>query len=325
MRPSNDPKFGDYQANGCMAVAKATKQNPREVAAGVAGQVNLEPMAGTPEVAGPGFLNVRLHDEWLIERSDGVAQRPDAGTLSPGAGPDGRDRLLVAERGQAHARGPHSVDGDRRMPGRLLTTLGHKVIRDNHLGDWGTQFGMILWGWKNAGDVEAFEKTPVAELSRLYRLANDRIKAGDAGLRKPRGRKLRSCTRATPRIDALWERFMPHCLAALSAIYERLGVEFDEQLGESYYDPMLAGLVQELETKQIARESEGATVVFIEENKAPFLIRKRDGAFHLRDDRPGDDPPPGRDVAPGSDSVRGRPPPGRALQATVRRGQAVGV
>jgi arginyl-tRNA synthetase len=139
---------------------------------------------------------------------------------------------------------------------------------------------MILWGWKTARDEEAYARGPVAELARLYRLAQDRIKAGDSAVEEAARAETAKLHAGDPENRALWDRFMPHCTKALQAIYERLGVRFDVELGESFYDPMLASVVEDLQARGIAVESEGAIAVFIEGSKAPFLIRKRDGAFN---------------------------------------------
>ena len=209
---------------------------------------------------------------------------------------------------------------------RIYQALGHKVIRDNHLGDWGSQFGMILWGWKNHRDESAYAANPVAELARLYKLAQARVKPGEA-LRETYGkaialdeagkgtearalfaklaegtadtfedvarkiaeaRDIAEATRAeTAKLHSgdyenrvLWDQFMPHCLAALQAVYDRLGIKHDVHLGESFYDPMLADVVKDLEANGLAVESEGATVVFSEGFKTPFIVRKRDGAYN---------------------------------------------
>jgi arginyl-tRNA synthetase len=163
---------------------------------------------------------------------------------------------------------------------RIFAALGHKVIRDNHLGDWGSQFGMILWGWKDARDDAAFAADPVSELARLYRLVQARIRAGAQDVEEAARAETARLHEGDPENRALWERFMPHCLAALNAIYDRLGVHFDVELGESFYDPMLAGVVKDLEDRGLAQPSEGATVVFVEGTKAPFMIRKSDGAYN---------------------------------------------
>jgi arginyl-tRNA synthetase len=280
VRATNDPKFGDYQANGCMALAKSLKVNPRVLAFQVADAVDLEPLAGPPEIAGPGFLNVRLHDAWIAHSLADLL-----GASFPGIVPPAQPRTVVIDFSSPNVAKPMHVGHIRSTVignslARIFEALGHHVIRDNHLGDWGSQFGMILWGWKNASDEAAFAADPVAELARLYRLAQDRIKAGDRSVEVAARAETAMLHAGDAENRALWNQFMPHCLQALRKIYDRLGVRFDVELGESFYDPMLASVVEDVSARGIAEESEGAIVVFTAETSAPFIIRKRDGAFN---------------------------------------------
>jgi arginyl-tRNA synthetase len=280
VRPSNDAKFGDYQANGCMALAKALKTNPRDLAQKVASAVDLAPLADAPEVAGPGFLNVRLRDDWLAQAL--AALLADEGL---GITPPKHKKTVVVDYSSPNVAKPMHVGHLRSTVigeslARIIAALGHAVVRDNHLGDWGSQFGMILWGWKHHRDEAAYAADPVGELARLYRLAQSKIAAGEAGVEDAARAETAKLHAGDPENRALWAQFMPHCLAALNALYDRLGTRFDVELGESFYDPMLADVVQDLEAKGLAVESEGATVVFSEGFKAPFIVRKRDGAFN---------------------------------------------
>jgi len=280
VRATNDPKFGDYQASGCMALAKSLKVNPRDLAGRVAATVDLEPMAGPPSVEGPGFLNVRLRDGWIAQ----VLSELLSGAF-PGIPAPERPRSVVIDFSSPNVAKPMHVGHIRSTVigdslARIFEALGHRVVRDNHLGDWGSQFGMILWGWKTARDEQAFAADPVAELARLYRLAQDRIKAGDVSVEDAARAETASLHAGDPENRRLWKEFMPFCLRALESIYARLGVRFDVELGESYYDPMLAGVVDDLLARGIAQESQGAIAVFTKGTKAPFLIRKSDGAFN---------------------------------------------
>ena len=280
VRPSQDSKFGEYQANGCMALAKALKKNPRELATSVASSVDLAPLAGPPEVAGPGFLNVRLRDEWIAERLGSLVADERLGLVEPN-----RVKTVVIDYSSPNVAKPMHVGHVRSTVigeclSRVFKALGHKVIRDNHLGDWGSQFGMILWGWKNERNDGAYDAEPVNELARLYKLAQARIKEGDAAVEQASRAETAKLHAGDPENRALWARFMPHCLDALHAVYRRLGVEFDVELGESFYDPMLADVVKELEAKGLAVPSQGATVVFTEGSKAPFIVKKSDGAYN---------------------------------------------
>jgi arginyl-tRNA synthetase len=280
VRSSTDPKFGDYQANGCMALAKALGRKPRDLAAELARAVQLGPLADAPEVAGPGFLNLRLNDTWVASAlSELLADR------MLGLEPRAKPKTVVIDFSSPNVAKPmhvghlrSTVIGDSLA--RINSALGHRVVRDNHLGDWGSQFGMILWGWKNARDESAYAADPVAELARLYRLAQDRIKEGDPAVKSAAQAETARLHAGDPENRALWNQFMPHCLKALQALYDRLGVRFDVQLGESFYNPMLAAVVAELEERALAVESEGALVVHVEQTENPFIIRKRDGAFN---------------------------------------------
>jgi arginyl-tRNA synthetase len=280
VRPASDPKFGDYQANGCMALAKTLGRKPRDLAAELARAVELRPIANPPEVAGPGFLNIHLDGAWVAAKL-GELLLDDSLGLEPPA----RVKTVVIDFSSPNVAKPmhvghlrSTVIGDSLA--RINAALGYRVIRDNHLGDWGSQFGMILWGWKNARDESNYEVDPVGELARLYRLAQDRIKEGDAAVKAAAQAETAKLHAADPENRALWSQFMPHCLGALQGIYERMGVRFDVQLGESFYDPMLASVVADLQAKGLAEESEGAIVVHVEQTEAPFIVRKRDGAYN---------------------------------------------
>jgi arginyl-tRNA synthetase len=279
IRPATDPKFGDYQANGCMALAKAMGRNPRELAGEIARSVDLAPMAGPLEVAGPGFLNIRLDGNWLAAS---LASR--LGDDALGIGTPVQQKALLIDFSSPNVAKPMHVGHLRSTVigdclARIHAALGHRVVRDNHLGDWGSQFGMILWGWKTAHDDARFAEDPVGELARLYRLASERIKDGGGAIEEATRLETAKLHAGDPENRALWKRFMPHCLSALQSIYDRLGVRFDVQLGESFYDAQLESVVAELRDRGIATESEGAIVVFVEQTEAPFIIRKRDGAF----------------------------------------------
>ena len=173
---------------------------------------------------------------------------------------------------------------------RLLRFLGHKVITDNHLGDWGTQFGILLYGYKHFLDEKAFETDPVGELARLYVHVRKQIKkivnAQDEEEEAPDDPIARAAREETAKLHAgdpenlrLWQKFMPHCYEEIDRIYRRLDVHFDHTLGESFYHPMLADVVGDLRERGIAQESEGAIAVFFGDKDSPALIQKRDGAY----------------------------------------------
>jgi len=172
IRPSQDAKFGDYQANCAMPLGKQLGKSPRDVAAEIVEKLNLSDLCEPPEIAGPGFINLRLKDQWLVEQLN-VARHDERLRIAPVKKP----RTFVLDYSSPNVAKPmhvghirSTVIGDALC--RTLRFLGHKVISDNHLGDWGTQFGMIIYGYKHFADAAAYEQHPVQELARLYKLVN---------------------------------------------------------------------------------------------------------------------------------------------------------
>lgn len=172
VRRSQDPKFGDYQANCAMPLGKQLSRPPREVAAEIVERLDVSDLCDAPEIAGPGFINFRLREEWLVAQLMAAAADPRLGIP-----PTEHPRTYVIDYSAPNVAKPmhvghirSTVIGDSLY--RTLEFLGHKVISDNHIGDWGTQFGMILFGYQNFLDREAYEREPVMELSRLYRLVS---------------------------------------------------------------------------------------------------------------------------------------------------------
>lgn len=352
IRPAQDAKFGDFQANFAMPLSKQLSKPPREIAQLVIDQLSIDDLCEAPEVAGPGFINLKLRDSFLSDRVTGIA-----GDDRLGVAPVENPRNYVVDFSSPNVAKPmhvghlrSTVIGDAIC--RTVKFAGHHVTSDNHIGDWGTQFGMIIYGYRHFRDEAAFQKEAVAELARLYKLVNqlsdyqatvaklpatenavatartvlaqqeaaaatdEKLKKQLGGLKKQLAAAEESLAEARRTIDSvqssatllnlssnhpdiarkareetaklhagdeennrLWNQFLPACLDALNRIYVRLGIQFDLTLGESYYNPMLAGVVDSLKTKKLARVSEGATCVFIEGNAAPFIVQKTDGAF----------------------------------------------
>ncbi len=357
VRPAQDTRFGDFQANFAMSLAKRHGLNPQELAARIADKVPLQDLCSEIEVAGPGFINLRLRDDVILREVNQLLTDERLGVEA--ANPP---RTIVIDYSSPNVAKPmhvghlrSSVIGDSLY--RTLKFLGHRVISDNHIGDWGTQFGMIIYGYKNFLSWDDYLRHPVAELARLYRLVNklsdfieareelpkkrfeldaherelaaapvpvkgskdpldkDREKAikklrseieglreGIASLEKKLERVrtnpielaladahlgiARAARDETVKLHAgdatnlaLWKEFMPACLNALQGVYERLGIKFDLTLGESWFNPMLAGVVESLKAKGLAVESGGAMCVFIAGNEAPFIVQKADGAY----------------------------------------------
>ncbi len=278
IRRAQDARFGDYQANFAMGLGKQLHKKPRDLAAEVVARLDVADLCQPPEVAGPGFINLRLKDQWLVGQLTAAVHDPRLG-VEPAAQP----RTYVIDYSAPNVAKPmhvghirSTVIGDALC--RTLRFLGHRVISDNHIGDWGTQFGMIIYGYKHFLDLDAYRQQPVQELARLYRLVRQLVEEHP---------QIASATQAeTAKLHAgdaenhrLWQEFMPYCLEDIQRIYRRLDVHFDHALGESYYHAMLPGVVEELRRRSIARESQGAVCVFLEGQAAPMIVQKQDGAY----------------------------------------------
>jgi arginyl-tRNA synthetase len=283
VRPCPDPKFGDYQTNALMALAKARKMNPRQLAGEVLAKLDVADLCEPVEVAGAGFLNFRLKATALTQALQSAA-RGEHLFFEPAPHP----RTVVVDFSSPNvAKSMHvghirsTILGDSLA--RTLRLLGHQVITDNHLGDWGTQFGMLLAAWKRDLDAAALKADPITEMERLYKQISAECKANPATLDTARQElvKLQGGDEENLRI---WREMIALSRVQFDTIYQRLGVKFDHTLGESFYHPRLGPLVQELCAQGIARESEGALAVFFEDipqlKEHPALVQKSDGAFN---------------------------------------------
>jgi arginyl-tRNA synthetase len=289
LKPAQGARFGDYQANCAMPLAKALGgKKPPEVAREIVQRLDLGGMLEAPEVAGPGFINLRLRADWLAGQIQALARDERLGVELAAA-----MRAMVIDYSSPNVAKPMHVGhlrstiiGDALA--RLFRFLGHHVITDNHLGDWGTQFGILLYGYKHFLDEAAFQADPVRELARLYVYVRSLFRAPgeDDEEENAADPVQQACREETAKLHAgdeenlrLWKMFMPYCLEDIDRIYRRLDVHFDHTLGESFYNPMLPGVVRDLLQKGIAQESEGAVIISHGEGAPPALIRKRDGAY----------------------------------------------
>lgn len=289
VRASADPKFGDYQVNGVLPLAKAMKKPPREIAEAVAVELKKCDAIDTVEVAGPGFINLRLKSDWM------------AAELTRSLHDKTRTGVPVVERAETIVVDFSSPNIAKQMHvGHLRSTIigaaiiellrftGHRVIGDNHLGDWGTQFGLLILGMRLFSSKEQLEADPIGELERIYKLAAARAKEDPAAADEARSELAKLQTGDAENL-ALWKTFVAVTRKELDKIYARLGVTFDTWLGESAYHDALPGIVDTLLSRGIAREDQGAVCVFFENLEAapadlrkvkePFIVRKKDGAF----------------------------------------------
>jgi arginyl-tRNA synthetase len=281
VRPCLDPKLGDYQTNALMALAKARKMNPRQLAALVVEKLDVTPWCEKVEIAGAGFVNFRLRPSALAEEL-AAAARGEHLFFQKTAQP----HTAVIDFSSPNVAKPMHVGHIRstflgECLARVLRLLGHHVITDNHLGDWGTQFGKLLVGWKTGLDPAALAKDPIAEMERLYKKVNAECEADPLRLEQARQELVKLQQGDAQNLD-LWRQMIALSQRQFDTLYGRLGVKFDHTLGESFYNPRLPGVVEELTAKGIARESDGAMVVFFDDlaplKAHPAIIRKSDGA-----------------------------------------------
>ncbi len=277
--PAADLRFGDYQSNAAMVLAKVKKTNPRALAQEIIDALDLEGLA-TAEIAGPGFINFRILPEAYAAHAKKLLADDQLGAPAIGKG-----QTVVIDFSAPNVAKPMHVGhirstiiGDSLC--RIARFLGFKVIADNHIGDWGTQFGMILHGWKTGLNREALEADPIPELLRLYREVNAATKEDPAVLETCKGELVKLQAGDEENLE-IWKQCIELSKLGLQRIYDQLDVSFDHWLGESFYNDRLSGLVEELLEKGIAKESEGAVCVFSDETKKPeedpFKVHKEEG------------------------------------------------
>lgn len=288
LRATADERHGDYQCNGAMALAKRLKQKPRDIAEKVAPALAELDAVSSAEVAGPGFINLRLDPAWIAKQveaivaddNDGVPHVADKKKVVV----DFSSPNIAKQMHVGHIRS--TIIGDAIV--RLYRKIGHDVIGDNHIGDWGTQYGLLIAGMREFGDEAALEADAINELERVYRLATAKAKEDDSFADEARA-ELAKLQQGDPDNRALWEKFVAATRVKLDEVYALLGIEFDAWLGESAYHDKLPGVVDDLLSKGIAVEDQGAVCVFfnrledvpkdLAKRKEPYIIRKKDGAF----------------------------------------------
>ena len=282
VRPCPDPKFGDYQSNALMSLAKARKLNPRQLATDVLAKLDVSACCEKVEIAGAGFLNFRLKNAALV----GALQSAERGEhLFFDRAP--LPRTIVVDFSSPNVAKPMHV-GHIRSTGigdalqRILRLLGHQVITDNHIGDWGTQFGKLLLGWKQILDRAALERDAIAELERLYKVVNAECDADPARLEAAKQELVKLQAGDADNI-AIWQEMIRLSQAQFDAIYGRLGVKFDQALGRKLLQLRSSPkLFPDLLAGGLARESEGAVGVFsdgtLPPKEDPFLVN-RDGEW----------------------------------------------
>jgi len=269
----------DYQCNVAFALAKRLKRPPRDVAAEIARVVGGTQLVARAEAAGPGFVNLTLADGWLVEHARSV---PDAPLAQAGR----REHVVVDFSSPNVAKEMHvghlrsTIIGDSLS--RMYEALGHTVERISHVGDWGTQFGMLIAHLRELGDdLEAVE---IGDLDRFYKEAKERFD-GDEAFRTEAREAVVALQGGDERARAAWRALCARSEAEYRTLYDLLGVQVVER-GESFYQPYLAGVVEDLERQGLLVEDQGALCVFLEQfkNKSgdplPLIVRKADGGYN---------------------------------------------
>lgn len=357
VRPTQDKSLGDFQINAAMSLAKKLKTAPRQVAQQLVDALSIADVAESTEIAGPGFINLRLRDQWICEQASAMLASETLG-ITPTSSP----ARVVIDYSSPNVAKPMHVGHIRSCfigdaLARVMRYLGHHVITDNHLGDWGTQFGMVIYGYRNFLNLAVFAEKPVPELLRVYRIVNTLIEYKQAEESLPAAqtqlatiqaeasaaarqletaaadqvKKLKKAAAAAEKrvqaaasrlrglhskIEAvqqdqtlsqlveqhseianavlletaklhsgdrgnveLWKQLLPYCMDEINRVYDRLKIEFDYVLGESFYHSMLPGVVQQLRDAGLAKDSEGAVCLFLPEFDSPMIVQKKDGAF----------------------------------------------
>ncbi|HGJ2254786.1 TPA: arginine--tRNA ligase [Salmonella enterica subsp. enterica serovar Newport] len=284
VRQSAKVQFGDYQANGMMAVAKKLGMAPRQLAEQVLTHLDLSGIASKVEIAGPGFINIFLEPAFLAEQVQQALASDRLDVSQPT-----RQTIVVDYSAPNVAKEMHvghlrsTIIGDAAV--RTLEFLGHHVIRANHVGDWGTQFGMLI-AWlekqqqENAGDMA------LADLEGFYRDAKKHYDEDEAFAERARNYVVKLQSGDTY-FREMWRKLVDITMTQNQITYDRLNVTLtrDDVMGESLYNPMLPGIVADLKAKGLAVESEGATVVFLDEFKNKegdpmgVIIQKKDGGY----------------------------------------------
>ena len=275
--PATDPRFGDYQCNDALKIAKKFGMKPRDAAAKVAAEIDPSLKV---EIAGPGFLNLTVSAEWLAERLSLMDGEAKLAVPQNGAG----KRIVIDYSSPNAAKQMHIGHIRSTVIGnaidRIFRSLGYEVIADNHLGDWGTQFGILIMGYRECLTQEERDNLSVANLEKCYVLSAAKAKEDEEWKNSCRTElvKLQQGDEANL---ALWKKFIDISIAEFDRMYAKLGVKFDTYRGESFYNPMMPGIVEKLCAMGLAKESEGALIVDLEAEKLGVaIVRKSDGGYN---------------------------------------------
>jgi len=283
LTPATDPRFGDYQTNAALVLGKERSENPKILAAKILTQFDVGDLCDPPTVAGAGFINFTLRADAIARKAGEILRNERLGVAKAKS-----TRRIVIDFGSPNVAKPMHVGHIRSTAlgdalARIAQFLGHEVIRDNHVGDWGTQFGMVIYGWKNLLDREALQRDPLAEIVRIYKQTNERS-AKDPQVREACRRELVKLQAGDRENVRIWNECVAFSMQDFDHIYKLLDIHYDIQCGESFYNDRLPGVVDRLLKSGVAEISEGAVVVFFRDipelADKPCIVRKRDGGFN---------------------------------------------
>ena len=275
---STKKEFGDFQTNFAMVSSKLIEKNPREIASTLVENFSENDIIQKLEIAGPGFINIYLKNGFLNEEIKKVENEKydfsflntDKTVIIDYSSPNIAKRMHIG-----HLRS--TIIGDSIK--RILQFLGFHTLADNHIGDWGTQFGKLIVAYKNWLDKKAYEKDPIGELEKIYVKFSDEAKINPA-LEDEAREELKKLQLGDENNQKLWKEFIDISLKEYNKVYDRLNVNFDYYFGESFYNDMMPSVLEELKQKGIAKEDQGALVVFFENNRLPpAIVQKKDGSF----------------------------------------------
>lgn len=278
--PTNNEKFGDYQCNAAMELAKLLKKAPRQIAQDFVDAAILPDFVEKIDIAGPGFINFFLSNSVLAEYLESLESEAALGVEQVGQG-----KTVIIDYSSPNVAKPMHIGHIRSTVignaiDRIYRFQGYNVIADNHLGDWGTQFGLMMVGYRNFVDEAALKAAPVEELERVYVASYNKSKE-DPTWRDEAKRELVKLQQGDAENLALWKKFIDLSIQEFDTIYNRLGVKFDLYRGESYYNEQLPVMIKTLEEKGLAKESDGALIVDLEEDGMPIcIVRKSDGGYN---------------------------------------------
>jgi len=280
---ATDPRFGDYQTNAALVLGKQRSESPRNVAAKILEHLSAADLCESPTVAGAGFINFTLLPGAVANKTAELFADERLGVVRSTS-----PKKIVIDFGSPNVAKPMHVGHIRSTAlgdalARIATFLGHDVIRDNHIGDWGTQFGMVIWGWKNLLDRQALQRDPLAEIVRIYKETNARS-TSDPSVRDACRQELVKLQSGDKENTDIWNECVALSMQDFQHVYQLLDIHYDIQCGESFYNDRLSGVVERLLKSGIAEISEGAVVVFFRDipelADKPCIIRKSDGGFN---------------------------------------------